>query len=269
MAERVRKLVFIFTSRNVTTEQAHYTFLQSIGQLPAQDWCRQRWQHHTIWVDDASDDSKTFGRAFHTPEHFTFVTPQRRGGLRNLIEQVRWAKENWELEPTDVIVPWDGDDFMAGPHVLRTLARAYETHHPLMTYGGYRLYPELSLGMPERGFDLNYPIRLQTWLCAPPRSFQLQLLDELLESHPEQLIDPATGVYWEAAWDRGLYCPLMELAGYELLRISLPLYLYNHRAPNPTTRGVLGAQAAARVAAMPPLKPPKPSGGRVRVWWGP
>jgi hypothetical protein len=134
------------------------------------------------------------------------------------------------VSPQDIIVEVDGDDWLIHPFVLQYLNQIYEDKNVWMTYGQYIQYPSGELGGHyslelNDNVDYNNMYRSSTFPYSHLKSYKCFLLDNITD---EDLIDPQTGEYFNAAADFALCMPLVEQAGKARIhRVPEVLYVYN------------------------------------------
>jgi len=139
-------------------------------------------------------------------------------------------KEMGQIEPDDIIVEIDGDDWLLHPFVLQYLNQVYQNDNIWMTYGQYIHYPSGELGGHyhlhlDDLVDAQNSYRSNTFPYSHLKTYKAFLLDKVTD---EDLIDPVTGKYFNAAADFALCMPLVEMAGKSrIFRVDEPLYVYN------------------------------------------
>lgn len=139
-------------------------------------------------------------------------------------------KELGQIQPDDIIIEIDGDDWLLHPFVLQYLNQVYQNDNIWMTYGQYIHYPSGELGGHyhlhlDDIVDANNSYRTHTFPYSHLKTYKAFLLDKITD---EDLIDPVTGKYFNAAADFALCMPLVEMAGKSrIFRVDEPLYVYN------------------------------------------
>ena len=99
-----------------------------------------------------------------------------------------------------------------------------------MTYGQYITYPAGELGGHSHlhlddNIDKTNSYRTNVFPYSHLKTYKAFLLDRLTD---EDLIDPITGKYFNAAADFALCIPLVEMSGKSrIFRVNEPLYVYN------------------------------------------
>ena len=135
-----------------------------------------------------------------------------------------------EIQPDDIIVEVDGDDWLLHPFVLQYLNQIYQNENIWMTYGQYITYPAGELGGHfhlhlDDNIDKTNSYRTNVFPYSHLKTYKAFLLDRLTD---EDLIDPITGKYFNAAADFALCIPLVEMSGKSrIFRVNEPLYVYN------------------------------------------
>ena len=138
------------------------------------------------------------------------------------------------LDPSDVVVCLDGDDWLA--HDL-ALVRV-EAQHALgawVTYGSFAAAPEPP-GSGRPGFTRPYPssaYRREPWLASHLKTFRAGLYQRIRED------DLRVDGEWCMAQDLAMMFPILEMAGpSRIVHISDVLYVYNWATSN-ACRGTL------------------------------
>jgi len=139
-------------------------------------------------------------------------------------------KDTGKIEPDDIIVEIDGDDWLLHPFVLQYLNQIYQNEDIWMTYGQYIHYPAGELGGHynlelDSQVDATNSYRTHTFPYSHLKTYKAFLLDKITDA---DLIDPTTGKYFNAAADFALCMPLVEMSGKSrIFRVDEPLYVYN------------------------------------------
>ena len=141
-----------------------------------------------------------------------------------------YLKLNSLISPDDIIVEIDGDDWLLHPFVLQYLNEIYQNDEIWMTYGQYIHYPSGQLGGHynlhlEDYVDYNNSYREHIFPYSHLKTYKSFLVDKITNN---DLIDPITGNYFNAAADFALCMPMVEMAGKgRIYRVNDPLYVYN------------------------------------------
>ena len=171
-------------------------------------------------TESVGSDSKF--SIFHNPNPGCF--------LNCFIGTYKHLKEMGEIQPDDIIVEIDGDDWLLHPFVLQYLNQVYQNDDIWMTYGQYIHYPSGELGghyqlQLDSQVDASNSYRMHTFPYSHLKTYKAFLLDKVTDA---DLIDPVTGKYFNAAADFALCMPLVEMAGKSrIFRVDEPLYVYN------------------------------------------
>jgi len=142
----------------------------------------------------------------------------------------KYLKENNLIQPDDIIVEVDGDDWLLHPFVLQYLNQVYQNDNIWMTYGQYIHYPSGELGGHyhlhlENHVDVSNSYRHNVFPYSHLKTYKAFLVDKITD---DDLIDPVTGKYFNAASDFALCMPMVEMAGKSrIFRIDEPVYVYN------------------------------------------
>jgi glycosyltransferase involved in cell wall biosynthesis len=162
-------------------------------------------------------------------------------------------------EPGSIAIELNGDDWLPDPTVLAFLNKVYSNPDVWMTYNtiasahspGLRpsLWPHR---VPERVIK-NNSFRRDEWCASALHSFRMELFAHLKK---EDLMDPATGRFWETTADLAYYFPLLELAGRHSRHINRVSYIYNVReSSDEKSNRALQLDTERRIRLMPPYQP--------------
>ena len=188
-------------------------------------------------------------------------SPTRRLSLHNTLVGIKTIA----LDPEDVIVTLDADDWLAHPGVLDALEPYYADPEVWLTYGSHRRWKDkLAHRMNwkvKRGIAREIPdviarggyFRQFEFVSSHLRSFKRFLWDGIRD---EDLRDD-DGEYWKAAPDHAFMFPLLEMAGADRIRyIHEMLYVYNNSNPLSEHRSIPVDQllAACKMRAKVPYK---------------
>jgi glycosyltransferase involved in cell wall biosynthesis len=150
----------------------------------------------------------------------------KKGLVSNFLNCIKYLKLNNLIDPEDIIVEVDADDWLLHPFVFDYLNQAYQDPNIWMSYGHYIEYPSGQVGghfhMHLRD-DNN--IREYPFAYSHLKTYKAWLFDKLTE---EDLTNPETGEYWKAACDLAMSMPMVEMSGKDrIIRFDQPLYVYN------------------------------------------
>lgn len=198
---------------------------------------QQSYQNYKAYYgyDTSTDDTLAhLTKATKEDDRFTVIHNTNPGCfLNNYMHVYRHLKANGLIEPQDIIVEIDGDDWLLHCFVLQHLNEVYQNPDIWMSYGQYIHYPSGEVG---GHFDLELSsvvdeanvYRLSQFPYSHLKTYKAFLVDNLTD---EDLIDPTTGKYFNAAADFALCMPLVEMAGIKRIhRCSEVLYVYNTSA---------------------------------------
>jgi glycosyltransferase involved in cell wall biosynthesis len=164
------------------------------------------------------------------PDFRIYMNPNPGCFLNCFMGTYKHLKETGQIEPDDIIVEIDGDDWLLHPFVLQYLNQVYQNDNIWMTYGQYIHYPSGELGGHyhlhlDDLVDAQNSYRSNTFPYSHLKTYKAFLLDKVTD---EDLIDPVTSKYFNAAADFALCMPLVEMAGKSrIFRVDEPLYVYN------------------------------------------
>jgi glycosyltransferase involved in cell wall biosynthesis len=182
--------------------------------------------------DESTDDTLEHLTAAveNDPNFLIYHNPNPGCFLNCFMGTYKHLKEIGKIEPDDIIVEIDGDDWLLHPFVLQYLNQVYQNDNTWMTYGQYIHYPSGELGGHynlhlDSQVDATNSYRQHTFPYSHLKTYKAFLLDKINDT---DLIDPATGNYFNAAADFALCMPLVEMAGKSrIFRVDEPLYVYN------------------------------------------
>lgn len=171
-------------------------------------------------TDSIKDDDKFL--IFYNPNPGCF--------LNCFMGTYQYLKDLGKIQPDDIIVEVDGDDWLLHPFVLQYLNQIYQNENIWMTYGQYITYPTGELGGHfhlhlDDNIDKTNSYRTNIFPYSHLKTYKVFLLDKI---NDDDIIDPETGKYFNAAADFALCMPLVEMTGKSrIFRINEPLYVYN------------------------------------------
>ena len=191
-------------------------------------------QTHTnfqcVLIDDLSTDSteEIIKKEISGDERFALVRPETKSyALKNIYEGIAYSKPDAE----DIIVTLDGDDWLAGPDVLKILNDRYNETDCWITYGSYAEYPSGTRGKFARQippeFITTASLRKQPWMSSHMRTFKYALWTNIKK---RDLLD-SEGNFYRMAWDLAFMFPMLEMAGLKSQYIEDILYIYNVSNP--------------------------------------
>lgn len=191
-----------------------------------------------VLIDDASDaPARDVAREFcdRSASRISLSRAENGGPAAARHDGLRWVLEH-ATSDDDIVLLLDGDDELAHPQVLETVAAVYAADARVrMTLGGHRR----TSGKPiyrrryERWhFDLGL-VRAAPWRARPPRSFRVGLLRQAWPSLPWRW---PNGSWVRSGTDVLLVLPMLALLRWhELAQLEEVLYVYNDVRPDGTT----------------------------------
>lgn len=182
--------------------------------------------------DKSTDNTlKYLMKATEDDDRFTIIyNPSPGCFLNNFMHVYTHLKTNNLINPEDIIVEIDGDDWLLHCFVFQYLNQVYQDPNIWMTYGQYIHYPSGELGGHynlhlDDLVDKHNAYRKAIFPYSHLKTFKAFLMDNLKE---DDITDPTTGKYFNAAADFALSMPLVEQAGKNrIFRVSEPIYVYN------------------------------------------
>lgn len=215
MASSEKSFVFIIPSRN--NAQWYERNLDSVFSQSYQNY-------RVIYIDDASTDGtgtlvKEYiaKNALH-PKVILLENTARQGALANIYAAAGLCS------PHEIIVPLDGDDWLAHHHVLRRLNEVYQNSNVWFTHSQFIYYPSY-----ESGFGGD--ILKETIESLPSRSYvgptQLRTFYAGLfqQIKKEDLL--YKGNFFDVCYDVAILFPLIEMAREHIQFIPEVSCVYN------------------------------------------
>jgi len=252
------RLVVVGTAKNA--EQ--FAFCSVISVRNQSEAC------HHIYVDDHSTD-ETFEAAragfLREPRNSqsTFQltrNPKEKGHIRNLIDTIH------SLNPSDIVVWLDGDDWLWSSNSLSYVRAAYESPDTWLTFGQF-VHSDGTPGWARDVYRGTDKPRERGFLATHLKTFraglfqQIRISDFLMPAYwgPEDVaagsvIYPAETEAWmNLALDIAIMMPMLEMAGerYQFIDRILMCYENNPTAQRHDKREAELAEAK-RVLAMKP-----------------
>ena len=227
---------FVFEIFATTNEKPIVVIIPSYNN---EQWCKRNLEsvflqdyenYRVIYIDDCSSDHtyplvQYLIQEFRQEHRVTLIhNVTRKGAMENLYNAIHPC-------PDDAIVATlDGDDFLAGPHVLKRINQAYQNPNVWLTYGQFMMWPGGQLGWctPLReSMVSNNAYREETdLLVSHLRTFYAWLF-KLIKR--EDFI--FNGSFFTMAWDKAMLIPMLEMAYGKFQFIPDVLYLYNVSNP--------------------------------------
>jgi glycosyltransferase involved in cell wall biosynthesis len=185
----------------------------------------ENWQAF-ITIDPCGDTTyeRATGAAAGDPRIDIVCNERRRWAMENVINAVERSGD----DPEDVFVIVDGDDWLATPDALSTIAAAYEDDDCWMTYGSW-----VSSIDPDDGRWGPYPPGTRNFRAAPWRGTAIRTwkrwLWDLIDDADFRDVD---GRYFRIVEDQAYMLPMLEMATTRHARhIAEALLVYNRENP--------------------------------------
>jgi glycosyltransferase involved in cell wall biosynthesis len=252
---------FMFAKRTPKTTE----FVVVIPTYNNEKWCignlesviSQSYPHFSVLIYNDCSADKTgplldeFIKTRNLASKCTIVhNSTRKGALQNIYDAVH------TIAPHKVVVTLDGDDRLAHPYVLHTLAYAYADDSVWMTYGNFRTEPanwgSCCAKIPSKIRKAN-AFRSYKWVASHPRTFYAKLF-QLIKK--EDLL--WNGQFFPMTWDMAFMFPMLEMSANKHFKfIKDVLYIYN--VNNPINDHRVNAQLQRDldeyIRNMPPYQP--------------
>jgi len=166
----------------------------------------------TIHVVSTGLDAPTKARCLASvaaqtvPHVHTYVEAGDQDPPKGALEN-RWrAIDGLALEPTDVIVAIDGDDWLAHPRALETVAKMYEDPECWLTYGQY----VVADGRPGHCSPYRTEdYRREEWRAGHLMTFRAGLFKRLDDGDLRR----PDGTWRKLAGDQAMMLPMLEMCG--------------------------------------------------------
>jgi len=216
----------------------------------------QKYLHYQcVFIDDCSTDRtvKIVEKLISTMPNMSLIkNKHKQYALKNIIDGIHSINPNDD----DVIIPIDGDDWLAHDGVLARVAREYYSRSCYLTFGNFKEFPSNQYSWMTDIPQLIKSLRLfrnYNWNLSHLRSFKYKLWKKIKK---EDFLDK-NGHYFETAWDMAIMFPMAEMANGQLSFISDILYIYNRATPFNDDKIRLEEQldAAQYIRKLPPYSP--------------
>jgi len=195
------------------------TCLRSLVAQTVGDW------QACVVLDPVGDKTYEHACSVDDPRIKVVLNAERQFALMNTCDAI----DTLHMEPDDIIVSIDADDWLARADSLEVVKREYDSDADLLlTYGSWMSYPNPSANTntkePYRPEDFEGNIRKVSWRASHLKTFKRKLWDRVDRAGFE---DPQGG-YFRVAWDLAFMWPMLEMAGYRRTRwIPERIYVYN------------------------------------------
>jgi len=216
-----RPIVLVITSYNNSKWYKH-----NLNSVFAQNYSNYR----IIYVDDCSPD----GTAKLVEQYI------RERGQEQKCTLVKNTTHKFKLEnfynavhqycdDGDIVLDFDGDDFLAHKNVLRVINEAYADQEVWLTYGSYANWPKPTRcccrAFPQRVVDQGV-YRDHEWITSHLKTFYAWLFKKI------DVQDFKYGEkYLDMTGDMAFMFPMLEMSGGRFKFIAEVLYLYNRANP--------------------------------------
>jgi len=197
-------------------------------------------QNYNNWFalygyDKSTDDTlrHLVNGTMDEPNCKIFKNPNPGCFLNCFMGTYNYGREQGLITDEDIIVEIDGDDWLMHPFVFQYLNQVYQDPNIWMTYGQYVHYTDGSVGGHyymhlDDNVDKMNAYRQTAFPYSHLKTFKAHLMNNITD---EDLTDPTTGKYFNAAADFALSMPLVEQAGKSrIFRVPEPVYVYNNSA---------------------------------------
>ncbi len=186
---------------------------------------------HLYYIDDASEDAtgmlaQQYINSSSLKGKTTYIrNTKRQGSLANLYHTIH------TLQPDQIVVCVDGDDWLAHTEVLTRLAAVYSDESVWLTYGDFDFDPQGILeghceAIPEE-VRKTHRFRTHSFLASHVKTFYAKLFQKIRKE--DLMID---GQFFPMTGDVAFMIPMLEMAASRHFRyIPETLYIYNVANP--------------------------------------
>ncbi len=216
-----RSIVLVTTSYN--NSKWYKRNLDAIFEQNYSNW-------KIIYVDDLSPDGtrelvENYVQDSPFEDKVVIVKNERR---KLKVENFYHAVHTY-CDDDDIVIDYDGDDWLAHPDVLSIINQIYEDPEVWITYGSYVNWPK-PLGccceQISQEFIDNNSYRYKRWMASHLKSFYAWLFKKI---RPESL--QFQGQFFDMAGDLAFMFPMLEMAGGRFKFVPDVLYIYNTGNP--------------------------------------
>lgn len=211
-----------------------------------------------VCINDASTDNSNklvleIAKLF--PDKLIYVNnPDRMGAMHNH----QSAIYN-HVNPEDIVVHLDGDDYLAHRKVLTYIDDLYKSSGCELMYGQYKREDgSIGTSKPFNSEEHFKNLRSLPFVFSHIRTFKGKLFHEIKKQDPDlNCFKDNNGNWLDVSCDVAMMTPLLEIAGYSKIKFNdVPLYIYNDSNPISDFRTKLAKQEAVEryVRSQKPFK---------------
>ncbi len=224
---------FNVAKRLIPKEEKHFVVLtlsynnEAFVEKNADSVLSQTYPNFTwIYIDDCSTDAtfeKISGRASHFPNVKIQRNEKNMGAMANMYHAIH------ALDPHDVVVILDGDDWFSHERVLEHLNEYYANEDVWLTYGQHIEYPSFTVGLCQplkKKYLKPGGFRKAKFLFSHLRTFYAGLFQKIEKGHFMK-----NGAFLEMGCDVASMLPMLEMAGEHAYFIRELMMMYNMRNP--------------------------------------
>jgi glycosyltransferase involved in cell wall biosynthesis len=207
-----------------------------------------------VVIDDASTDESRFTdeAVAWTDRHHPGWTVIRNEANIGKALNIRRGVEELALDPDDVVVILDGDDFLE-PHALATIVTVYEDPQVWLAYGQYQAWPENTGQVPASLYPDHVLANRSFRHCEIHFNHPLTFRRKLWDGIEDGDLRDDDGSYFTGGADFILMVPLMEMAGGHRIRFMEDV-IYNYNAINPLADNLVNDPARQGRIVKRPMK---------------
>ncbi len=196
-------------------------FSRNLDSIKAQTYPHFR----VIYIDDASTDGtaqlvQEYIESNKLQNKITLIrNNERKLKLANMYQIIH------SLNPQEVVIEVDGDDWLSHPGVLSYIAAVYQDKNVWMTYGQFTHHPTNNVSsyraIPNDVIERN-TFRQYVWHTSHLKTYYAWLFQLIAK---EDLM--YNNAFFTSTADQAYMFPMLEMAGFHSRFIPQVLYVYN------------------------------------------
>lgn len=185
-----------------------------------------------IVVDDGSTDKtvEIVKKLQLRYPRITLIAKSKRSGVMDSHLQGLFTTQK-PVNEKCIVVQLDGDDWFKGVKVLDKLNELYQNPDVWATYGNYSTTDNSPSVCSPFNFDIPPREYIKRgWIFSHVRTFRFSVLKHI--KRESLYLKGPNPILYPAAADVALFCPILELAGYDRVRfVTEPLCVHNRDNP--------------------------------------
>jgi glycosyltransferase involved in cell wall biosynthesis len=206
-------------------------YAKNLGSVFGQNYPKEFFR--IVYINDCSTDGtgelvQQFYEKFGRKIKWTLINRESNcGALYNIYH------EGIKCQDDEVVIPVDGDDWVANPKILQKLNEVYQDSDLEFTYGSYA-----NSNNNSRGCAAPFPLhvianktwRQHNWICSHLHSFKASLIKQIPENDLKywgNQYKEHYGMFYPVSWDGILYFNLLDRCK-KFMYIHDILLIYNN-----------------------------------------